>query len=266
MIGRLPVAEVNTALVLRILQPIWTTKSETAARVRMRIERILSWATVQGYRSGDNPARWDKHLDNLLPAQGKVAPVRHHPALPYAEVPAFIRELHELDGFAAEALEFMILTAARTGEIIGAKWSEFDLKATVWTVPAKRMKAGREHKVPLTKRAVEILKALSHDDERPFPLSNMAFLQLLKRVGRTDITPHGFRSSFRDWCAETHDAARDVAEMALAHAVNDRTEAAYRRGDLFEKRRRLMDDWAAFCTSGHIGADRGPRRRGGRHG
>jgi integrase len=261
-IGRLPVSEVDTALVLRILQPIWTTKSETAARVRMRIERILSWATVQGFRSGDNPARWDKHLDNLLPPQAKVAPVQHHPALPYAEVPAFIRDLHELDGFAADALEFMILTAARTGEIIGAEWDEFDLRAKVWTIPGKRMKAGRDHKVPLAKRAVEILKALPRDDERPFPLSNMAFLQLLKRVGRTDITPHGFRSSFRDWAAETHKAAREVAEMALAHAVSDKTEAAYRRGDLFEKRRRLMDDWATFCTANSAQS----RRRGGRHG
>ena len=262
VIGKLPVAEVDTALVLRILQPIWITKTETAARVRMRIERILSWATVQGYRTGDNPARWEKHLDNLLPPQAKVAPVKHHAALPYAEVPAFIHDLHELDGFAAEALEFMILASARTGEIIGAEWGEFDLKAKVWTIPAKRMKAGREHRVPLAKRAVDILKALPRDGKRAFPLSNMAFLQLLKRAGRTDITPHGFRSSFRDWAAETHDAARDVAEMALAHAVSDKTEAAYRRGDLFEKRRRLMDDWAAFCTSN----SRRQRRRGGSHG
>jgi integrase len=261
VIGKLPVAEVDTALVLRILQPIWTTKSETAARVRMRIERILSWATVQGFRSGDNPAKWDRHLDNLLPPQAKVAPVRHHPALPYADVPAFIRELHELDGFAAEAFEFMILVAARTGEIIGAKWDEFDLRAKVWTVPAGRMKAGREHRVPLAKRAVEILRALPRDDARPFPLSNMAFLQLLKRVGRTDITPHGFRSSFRDWAAETHKAAREVVETALAHSVGDKTEAAYRRGDLLAKRRKLMDDWAAFCAS-----NSGRHRRGGRRG
>jgi integrase len=258
VIGKLPVAEVDTALVLRVLQPIWTTKTETAARVRMRIEHILSWATVQGYRTGDNPARWDKHLDNLLPPQAKVAPVKHHAALPYADVPAFIRDLHKLDGLAAEALEFMILTAARTGEIIGAAtWDEFDLRAKVWTVPAKRMKAGKEHKVPLAKRAVEILKALPRDNERPFPLSNMAFLQLLKRVGRTDITPHGFRSSFRDWAAETHKAAREVAEMALAHAVSDKTEAAYRRGQMLAKRRKLMDDWATFCTA---------KRRGGKHG
>jgi integrase len=249
VIGKLPVAAIDTGLVLRVLQPIWTTKNETASRVRMRIERILSWATVHGYRSGDNPARWQNHLDHLLPPSTKVAPVKHHAALPYADVPAFIRDLHERDGLAGEALEFLILTAARTGEVLGAGWAEFDLKAKVWIVPAGRMKAAREHRVPLSDRAVEILKGQSRDGARVFPLSNMAFLQLLKRMGRAGITAHGFRSSFRDWAAETHDASRDVAEMALAHAISDKTEAAYRRGDLFAKRRRLMDDWAAYCTS-----------------
>jgi integrase len=258
VIGKLPVAAIDTALVLRVLQPIWTTKTETAARVRMRIERILSWATVQGYRSGDNPARWDKHLDNLLPPQSKVAPVKHHAALPFADVPGFIGEMRERDGLAGEALEFMILTAARTGEVIGAEWGEFDLKAKAWTVPAGRMKSAREHRVPLSDRAIEILKDQPRAAARVFPLSNMAFLQLLKRMGRAGITPHGFRSSFRDWAAETHKAHRDVAEMALAHAISDKTEAAYRRGDLFKKRRRLMDDWAAYCTA--------RRRRGGNHG
>jgi integrase len=257
VIGKLPVAAIDTGLVLRVLQPIWTTKNETASRVRMRIERILSWATVQGYRSGDNPARWDKHLDNLLPPQGKVAPVKHHAALPYADVPGFIREMRERDGLAGEALEFLILTAARTGEIIGATWDEFDLKEKVWTVPASRMKATREHRVPLSERAIEILKDQPRDGERVFPLSNMAFLQLLKRMGRGDITGHGFRSSFRDWASETHDASRDVVEMALAHAVSDKTEAAYRRGDLLKKRRQLMDDWAAFCVGHRRGGKRG---------
>lgn len=256
VIGKLPVAAIDTALVLRVLQPIWTTKSETASRVRMRIERILSWATAHGYRSGDNPARWAKHLDNLLPAHAKIAPVKHHAALPYTDVPAFIREMRARDGLTGEALEFLILTAARTGEIIGMTWDEVDLKAKVWAVPAKRMKANREHKVPLCARAVEILKDQPRDGERVFPLSNMAFLQLLKRMGHGDVTAHGFRSSFRDWAAETHDAARDVAEMALAHSVSDKNEAAYRRGDLFEKRRKLMTDWATFCTS----------KCGGRHG
>jgi integrase len=258
IIGKLPVAAIDTALVLQILQPIWTTKTETAARVRMRIERILSWATAQGFRGDDvpNPARWPQHLDNLLPQQTKVAPVRHHAALPYADVPAFITEMHERDGVAAEALEFLILTATRTSEVIGAEHREFDLKAKVWTIPARRMKGAVEFRVPLSQRAIAILKQQPRDGERVFPLSNMAFLQLLKRMDR-DVTAHGFRSSFRDWCAETHDAARDVAEMSLAHAISDKTEAAYRRGDLFEKRRELMDDWAAFCAGKRRGVRRG---------
>jgi integrase len=253
IIGKLPVAAIDTGLVLRVLQPVWHEKPETASRVRMRIERILGWATVHGYRNGDNPARWRSHLDHLLPAQGKIAPVEHHAALPYADIPDLIVELSERNGLAAEALEFLILTAARTGEILGATWDELDLRARTWTVPAKRMKAGREHRVPLSSRAIKILKGLPRDGKRVFPLSNMALLQLLKKRMRHKITAHAFRSSFRDWAAETHDAARDVVEMALAHAVADKTEAAYRRGDMFEKRRRLMDDWAAFCAGGNNG-------------
>jgi integrase len=183
-----------------------------------------------------------------LPASGKVAPVTNHPALPYAEVPAFVTELRTRNG-AAQAFEFLILTAARTSEVLGATWDEFDLGIGLWTVPAERMKSGRAHRVPLSERAVEIVGAQPRNRKRPFPYSNMAFLQTLKRMERADITPHGFRSSFRDWAAETHDASRDVAEMALAHTVSDKTEAAYRRGDLFNKRRRLMDDWATFCLS-----------------
>jgi integrase len=251
VLGRLPVAAVDTGLILRVLQPIWHEKSETASRVRMRIERILGWATVQGYRSGDNPARWQNHLDHLLPAQGKIAPVQHHAALPYVEVPAFIAELAGRNGGAAEALEFLILTAARTGEVIGATWGEFDLKAKTWTIPAKRMKANREHRVPLSRRALEILRGMPRTGARVFPISNMAMLQLLKRMDRGDITAHGFRSSFRDWAAETHHAERDVVEMALAHAVQDKTEAAYRRGDMLAKRRVLLEDWARFCGGGH---------------
>ena len=257
VIGKLPVAAIDTGLVVRVLQPIWHEKPETASRVRMRIERVLGWATVHGYRAGDNPARWHTHLDHLLPQQGKIAPVQHHPALPFAELPAFTKAMLERDGLAAEALEFTILTAARTSEVIGMTWRELDLKAGVWTVPPGRMKSGREHRVPLSARALVILKKQPRDDERVFPLSNMAFLQLLKRMERTDITPHGFRSSFRDWAAETHDAERDVVEMALAHAISDKTEAAYRRGDLFKKRRKLMDDWAAFCTAKGRGGKRG---------
>jgi integrase len=250
VIGKLPVAMIDTDLVKRVLQPIWHEKPETASRVRMRIERVLGWATVHGYRSGDNPARWRGHLDHLLPAQGKIAPVKHHAALPYADVPAFIRELRERDGAAAEAFEFLVLTATRTGEVLGATWDELDLKAETWVVPASRMKSAREHRVPLSARAVEILKEQPRDGERIFPFSNMAFLQLLKRMGR-DVTAHGFRSSFRDWAAETHEAARDTVEMALAHRVSDKTEAAYRRGDLLAKRRKLMDDWATFCEGAH---------------
>jgi integrase len=254
VIGRLPVAAIDTGLVIRVLQPIWTEKTETAARVRMRIKRILDWAGVHGYRSGDNPARWAGHLEHLLPAQAKIAPVKHHAALPYAELPKFIRQVHLRDGSAGEALEFLILTAARTAEVIGATWDEFDLEQGIWTIPAGRMKGAREHRVPLSNRAVALVAAQPRNRKRVFRLSNMAFLALLKRMKRTDITAHGFRSSFRDWCAETHSASREVAEMALAHAISDKTEAAYRRGDLFAKRRTLMDDWAIFCGGGNARA------------
>jgi integrase len=256
VIGKLPVAAIDTGLVMRVVEPIWRTKNETASRVRMRVERILSWATTHGYRNGDNPARWQGHLDNLLPPQTKVAPVQHHKALPFAEIPEFIVRVRERDGLAGEALIFLILTAARTSEVLGARWDEFELKTGVWTIPAGRMKASREHRVPLSDGAIAILKNLPRDNARPFPLSNMAFLQLLKRMGIA-VTAHGFRSSFRDWAAETNEAPRDVVEMALAHAISDKTEAAYRRGDLFRKRKVLMDDWAAFCLL---------QRRGGRRG
>jgi integrase len=246
VIGRLPVAAIDTALVMRVLEPIWRTKCETASRVRMRIERILAWATVHGYRSGDNPARWPRHLDQLLPAQGKVAPVKHHAALPYAEVPAFVAQLRERNG-AAQAFAFLILTASRTREVLGATWGEFDLDAGLWTVPAERMKGGRIHRVPLSARAIELLKAQPRNRKRPFPFSNMAFLQTLKRMGRADITAHGFRSSFRDWAGDCTAFPRDVAEAALAHAVEDKTEAAYRRADALDKRRRLMAAWADYC-------------------
>ena len=249
VIGKLPVAEIDTGLVMRVLEPIWREKTETAARVRMRIERILDWAAVHGYREGENPARWKGHLEHILPAQGKIAPVEHHDALPHAEVPAFIAELQGRNG-SAGAFEFLILTAARTGEVLGATWDEFDCETRIWTIPAVRMKAAREHRVPLADRAIEILKDQPHTGKQPFPYSNMAFLQTLKRMDRDGVTAHGFRSSFRDWAAETHEASRDVAEMALAHAIADKTEAAYRRGDLFAKRRKLMDDWAAFCAGG----------------
>ena len=213
VIGGLSVQAVDTALVLKVLEPIWTTKPETAGRVRGRIESILDWAKVRGYRAGENPARWRGHLDKLLPARSKVRRVEHHAALPYAELPSFLVSLREQEGIAARALEFAILTAARTGEIIGAQWSEMDLLDKTWTLPAARMKAGREHRVPLSARALAILQEMQPhrqaEDAFVFPggkngrpLSNMAFLMLLRRMGRGDLTAHGFRSTFRDWAAE----------------------------------------------------------------
>jgi len=254
VIGDLPVAVVDTALVLKVIEPIWGTKPETAGRLRGRIEAVLDWARARGFRQGENPARWRGHLDKLLPARRKLARVKHHAALPYAEIPSFMTELRAREGVGARALEFAILTASRTGEIVNARWSEIDTAAKLWTIPAERMKAGREHRVPLSARALEILKALPREGDFVFigaranrPLSNMALLETLRRMGRGDLTTHGFRSTFRDWCAERTAYARDVAEMALAHAIKDQTEAAYRRGDLFEKRRRLMSDWAKYC-------------------
>lgn len=255
VIGRLPIQAVDLGLVMKVLEPIWTVKPETASRVRGRIESVLDWAAARGLRQGDNPARWRGRLESLLPARAKVRRVVHHPALPFAEVGAFTAALREQPGTATLALQFLILTAARTGEVIGARWSEFDMGAGTWTIPGERMKAGRDHKVPLSKPALAILKEMALiGDEYVFPggkqkkpLSNGAILKLLERMGRSDLTAHGFRSTFRDWCAESTGYAREVAEMALGHAIGDKVEAAYRRGDLFEKRRRLMADWAKFC-------------------
>jgi integrase len=262
VIGKLSVQAIDTALVLKCLEPIWTAKPETAGRVRGRIEAILDWATAREYRQGENPARWRGHLDKLLPARGKVRKVEHHAALPYTELPGFLVALREQEGIAARALEFTILTAARTGETIFAGWNEMDLLDKTWTVPAERMKAGREHRVPLAARTLAILQEMqlfrpaAGADGYVFPggklgkpLSNMAFLMLLRRMGRDDLTAHGFRSSFRDWAAERTNFPAEVAEMALAHTVSDKTVAAYNRSDLFERRRRLMQQWAMFCTT-----------------
>ena len=256
IIGRLPVDQVDAAHVMRCIEPIWTTRTETASRLRGRIEAVLDWATVRGYRNGDNPARWRGHLDKLLPRPSQVARVKHHPALPDTEVGAFMQQLREDSGVASRALELTILTAARTNEVIQAEWSEFDLDLKTWTVPAERMKSKREHRVPLSDAAVAALKAVKGRSQRyVFPghkrgshLSNTAVLQVLKRWGRTGITVHGFRSTFRDWCAESTNYPSDVAEMALAHTLRDKTEVAYRRGDLFEKRARLVADWARYCS------------------
>ena len=249
---------VDVSLVMKAIEPIWTTKPETASRVRGRIEAAIDWAAARGYRQGENPARWRGHLENLLPKKSKVRRVEHHAALPYAALAAFMPELRQQEGVAARALEFAILTAARTGEVIGARWSEVDLEARLWTVPAERMKAGREHRVPLSGPALAILEAMREVSEGNFvfpggkanrPLSNMAFLMLLRRMGRGDLTAHGFRSTFSDWCSERTNFPAAVREMALAHTVSDKVEAAYRRGDLFEKRRAVMRSWANFCAA-----------------
>jgi len=254
-LGKLPVAAIDTGLVLKVIEPIWPTKTETASRVRSRVEAVLDWATVRGYRTGDNPARWKGHLAEVLPARGKIRRTIHHAALPFGEIGAFVAALRAREGVAARALEFGILTAARTGEVIGARWPEVDLKAKVWTVPAGRMKGSREHRVPLSDGALEILRALPREDNNPRVfigprkdgLSNMAMASVLHRMGRDDITVHGFRSTFRDWAAERTSYPNHVVEMALAHVIGDKVEGAYRRGDLFEKRRRLMADWAKYC-------------------
>ncbi len=253
VIGALPVQAVDTALVLKILQPIWQAKSETASRVRGRIESILDWAAVSGHRTGDNPARWDGHLVHKLAR--RVATVEHLAALPFDQINAFVTDLRKQEGIAARALEFLILTAARTGEVIGAEWKEFDLHKAVWSVPAERMKAKKPHTVPLPTRAVEILKELLQENGGQFvfhggkpgkSLSTGAMLMLLRRMGRTDATPHGFRSTFRDWASERSTFPREVCEMALAHNVGNAVEQAYRRGDLFDKRRKLMEAWQAY--------------------
>lgn len=259
VIGKLPVSAIDLALVRKVLDPIWITKNETASRVRQRIETVLAWATVSGFRKGENPARWRGHLDHLLPRPSKVQKSEHHPALPYDKISAFMAEVRQRAGISALALEFTILTAARTSEVIEAQWEEFDLQRRVWVIPAGRMKAGKAHTVPLSARAVEILESLGEVREGAHvflggregaPLSNMAMISLLKRMGRSDITVHGFRSTFRDWAGEQTTYPREVIEHALAHQLKDRAEAAYARSTLPEKRRKLMEDWAEYCASG----------------
>jgi integrase len=257
VIGDLPVAAVDTALVLKVVQPIWDKKTSTANRLRGRIEQILDWARVSGYRAGENPARWKGHLDHLLPSTSKIKPIKHRPALPYPQIAALMKELRAHDGISARALEFLILTAARTGEVTGARRREIDVNAKLWTVPATRTKSGRDHRVPLSTRALQILAALPMSEDPDafvfagraagMPLSNMAMLELMRDL-RPGYVPHGFRSTFKDWAAETTAHENIVTEMALAHVVGDEVEAAYRRGDLFQKRRALMDDWTNYCA------------------
>jgi integrase len=279
-LGQLSVQAIDTALVCKVLEQtvaaernypagsLWTARPETANRLRGRIEVILDWAKSRGLRDGENPARWRGHLEFQFPARSKVRAIEHHAALPYAELPAFLVKLREQEGLAARALEFTILTAARTGETIGATWSEFNLADKIWTVPGARMKARKEHRVPLSGRALAILRGAAAIEtsaeafvfggrKRGKAMSNMAMLALLGRMGCADLTVHGFRSAFRDWAAERTNFPSEVVEMALAHAVGDKVEAAYRRGDLFEKRRRLMAEWATFCNTPAKAAERG---------
>jgi len=252
-IRTMSLADITTEDVLRVLRPIWLTKSETASRLRGRIERVLDFAKARGMRSGENPARWRGHLDAVLPRRQKLTR-GHHKAMPFDDVPQFIDRLRGMDGVAPRALEFLILTAGRTGEVLGAKWDEIDLANRIWTVPATRMKAGREHRVPLTDRALAILADLQEirTGEHVFPglkrgrpLSNMAMQAVLRRMD-VEATVHGFRSAFRDWAGERTHFPREIAEAALAHLVGDAVERAYRRGDALDKRRQLMSLWQGF--------------------
>ncbi len=254
--GNLPVDAIDTGLVTQAIEPIWTTKTETASRLRGRIEAVLDWAKTRGHRSGENPARWRGHLENLLPKKGKVREIKHHIALPYQDIYGFIKALRERDAIAARALEFLILTAARPSEVVGATWDEFNTGKAVWTVPGSRMKSEKEHRVPLPDAAMVILRKMEkgrfssyvfpgQNAERP--LSTDSFLRLMERMDHPDLTSHGFRSTFRDWASEETNFARETAEAALAHTIGDKVEEAYRRGDLFSKRRKMMEAWAAYC-------------------
>jgi integrase len=252
-INDLPVSAIDTGLVLKVLEPIWKATPESASRIRGRIEAVLDWAKVREYRDGENPARWRGHLDKILPKRGKFSR-SHHDAVPYVDMPEFMAEIRRKAGVPARALEFTILTAARTGEALGARWSEIDFDAKLWTLPAGRMKAGAEHRVPLSDRAFEVLSTLRRDGDFVFlstragkPISNMAMLELVRSLRGKGATVHGFRSSFRDWAAEQTSYPHEMCEIALAHAVGNKVEAAYRRGDMMEKRRRLMSDWAVYC-------------------
>src|SRR5580704_14262681 len=253
--GSGPVGDVTASDVLKVLTPIWATKPETASRVRGRIEAVLDYAKVHGWREGENPARWKGGLAMTLPARNKVRRVKHHAALPYGEVPDLMKVLGAMEGLGPVALGFLILTASRTGEVIGAQWNEMDLAKGVWTIPAERMKAAREHRVPLNTEATALLEALPRIGELVFPgmkrgkpLSNMTLLQTLRRMKRNDLTAHGFRSSFRDWAAEMTSFPREVIEASLAHTVGTQVERAYLRSDLFDKRRLLMKAWGQHCA------------------
>jgi integrase len=267
VIGKLSVADIDAGHIEKLLRPIWTQKHETARRVRQRVERILGWAAAAGYRSSENPAAL-ANVGPLLASGKKIKKVRHQPAMPYDELPPFMAELRASSFISARALEFTILTATRTSEVTGARWPEIDFAAKVWTIPPERMKANREHRVPLSRAALALLAALPREgDGYVFPgakahrpLSNMAMLEMLRGMRSEGYVVHGFRSSFRDWAGEQTNFPRDVAEAALAHALRDKTEAAYRRGDALEKRRRLMEAWAEYCAK-PVAGDVLPMRR-----
>ena len=253
--GTVPVSEIDQAMVLRALSPIWKTKTETATRLRGRIEQVLDWATAHGHRTGTNPARWRGQLEHILADPNKVAPVKHHAAVPFAQLPGVYLHLATIDGQSARALRFLILTAARSGEVRGMVWDEVDIDAALWIVPANRMKSGREHRVPLSRQAVALLKAQTRNElvEHVFPsnrmgaLSDMALTTLMRRH-KLEAVPHGFRSTFRDWAGETTHHPRDAVELCLAHAIDTKTEAAYRRGDMMEKRAAIMQEWADYAA------------------
>ncbi|MES2919825.1 MAG: integrase arm-type DNA-binding domain-containing protein [Pseudomonadota bacterium] len=264
-IGDIPVSAIDTGMVLGVLQqtvkvadgkaPLWLARTETASRLRGRLESILDWASFRMYRSGENPARWKGHLEHELPARSKVKKVEHHAALPYAQIAGFLKDLRQRPGVSARALEFAILTAARSGEVRGAAWSEIDMEGRLWTIPASRMKAGKEHRVPLSEDVIALLKSLPREADgeyvfmgmRGAMLSDMSLTAVLRRMGHGGLTQHGFRSTFRDWAGETTAYPREVCEHALAHRLADGVEAAYQRGDLLKKRSQLMRDWADYC-------------------
>jgi integrase len=257
VLGDLPVQAIDTTLLMRAIEPFWATKTETVSRVRARIEAVLDWATTRGYRTGENPARWKGHLENLLPRRSKVAPVKHFAALPYAEIAGLMAELRQQEGAAPRALEFAILTAARTGEVIGATWDEINLAERLWIVPASRMKGDKEHRVPLSDAAMAVVETMAEYRQgdhlfpgrrRGKPIHARALWELLKAMGRAEESVHGFRSSFRDWAAERTSFPAEIAEMALAHRVGSAVEQAYRRSDQFEKRRQLAQAWAKYVA------------------
>ena len=266
VLGGLSVADIETAHILKVLEPIWATKTETATRVRQRIEKVFDWCQARGYRTGDNPARWDGHLKELLPQPAKIRTIHHFAAVSYVALPVFFANLQKHHGAAAQALLFAILTAARSGEVRGARWPEFNLKAKLWTVPAERMKMGKEHRVPLSDAVLVLLAGVPRFTGSDFvfpsmrggPLSDTALLMVLRRM-KVEAVPHGFRATFKTWASERTAFHRDVIEASLAHTIDSKVEQAYQRGDLLDKRRALMQDWASFCRSGEKGRQHGPQ-------